>query len=94
MSSEKKLTSEDAIGAVKYRVENLPEGIALEGDTLKVKDMTKLTNGYYPIRINVQDSQGNEDDQLILLMIKKRPISQGSVSVSSFLTQSLNYDAT
>lgn len=65
-----------AYGNVKYYATNLPYGVQLQGDKIKIVDKNAVENGIQTIRLKAQDSYGHSDERLIVLVINKKTIKK------------------
>lgn len=59
----------EAQGQVQYQADNLPAGVRLDGNRITVYDHSKVSSGYYPIRVIAQDGAGQLDQQIVVIFI-------------------------
>ena len=66
------LSCDDAHGQVHYEVHELPHGVKLEGDRIKIYDQHNLKEGPVTLRISARDERGNTDERIVVIIFKKK----------------------
>ena len=69
LGSPYQLTCTGIAGQVSYTVQNLPAGVQLVGDQIRIVDESLLVNGYYPVKVRAQDSSGAVDERIVVIVI-------------------------
>ena len=72
------LQCDNAQGQVIYQVQNLPSGVVLNGNTIKITSQ-QAVNGYYPVRVRARDAAGQQDERVVVIVVRRTTQQQSNI---------------